>query len=450
MKFNSLAGQFIVATMVTVLVVNAILITKIVRSDQILDNIELQQTLKKAARVYQLVSEASAIERGNIAQLASDPLVGFLIVNEPGGTLSKLQSESELRMSQILPGQSFHFSSNARELGKVLVLSLLEEDDNCFRIQTSDQFVETCPHRAFYFPLTNGTWLQANTQPSSSAIEIFFDTIFISLLLTLLGVSTAVFWIARRVSKPIESLAEQSEHLGRGENTETLKVTGPVEVRRLVATFNRMQLRLKRYVSDRSQMLAAISHDLRTPITSLRVRVEFIEDQNLRAEMIQTLDEMNQMIGSCLAMSRDQNSEEQKKDVDLAILISDIIQDSANTSLETQLKELVYRCEVTHMKRAVRNLVDNAIKYGKCAHVELESSSSLISITVWDEGDGVPEAEFDRIFTPFVRLDTARHTDDGSVGLGLAITRGIVHRHGGKIFPTRQGDRFGMRITLPV
>jgi len=449
MRLNTLSGQFVMATMATVLLVNAFLITMIVASAQKIDEHEIDSVFEKIARTYQLVQNENRAEQEKFALLSTGLEIGFLIADAPGGTLSDAATEPEAVMNLVLPGQAFYFSSLSRRVSEVLFDLSGDGLDECSRMLATQEFIEFCPHWAFFFPLENGLWFQANIEARESPVELFFNTIFISLVLTLFLVPAAVYWVARRLNRPINSLVEQSEHLGRGEYTETLHLQGPAEIRKLMKTFNRMQHRLKRYIVDRSNMLAAISHDLRTPITSLRIRAEFINDEELKGEIITSLDEMNVMITSCLAMSRDQVSDEELRDIELVEMLYGIAKDQPKTKICTNLECLKWRGRLNEIKRAIRNLVANAVKYGEQATIQLAASSSQIVITVWDEGAGVPEAAYDKIFRPFLRLDAARQTTDGSVGLGLSIAREIVRRHGGDIKPTRIDGKFGMRITMP-
>jgi signal transduction histidine kinase len=200
-------------------------------------------------------------------------------------------------------------------------------------------------------------------------------------------------------------------------------------------------------------MLAAISHDLRTPITTLRLRAEFVDDEEARAKILETLDEMQRMIEATLAFAREEAAAEDTRTVDLAALVESLVADLVDLGHEVAFsgpERLAYACRPIGLKRAVRNLIENAIAYGERARVKLEPGALAVRIVIDDDGPGIPEADFERVFAPFVRLEESRSRETGGIGLGMAIARSIVRGHGGDIeLANREEGGLKVVISLP-
>ena len=253
---------------------------------------------------------------------------------------------------------------------------------------------------------------------------------------TAAALSLIVTLMVRRITRPMAELAAAAERLGRGETVPAIAEHGPLDIRQTMRAFNRMRGRLQRFVQDRTRMLAAISHDLRTPITTLRLRAEFVDDEETRAKILETLDEMQRMIEATLAFAREEAAAEDTRTVDLAALVESVAADLADLGQEVAFsgpERLPYACRPIGLKRAVRNLIENAVAYGERARVTLEPAAVAVRIVIEDDGPGIPEADFERVFAPFVRLEESRSRETGGIGLGMAIARSIVRGHGGDI-----------------
>jgi signal transduction histidine kinase len=228
---------------------------------------------------------------------------------------------------------------------------------------------------------------------------------------------------------------------------------GPAEIRTTVEAFNAMQERLSRFARDRTRMVAAISHDLRTPITSLRLRAEFIEDEELKRDVVRTLDEMQAMTDATLAFAREEAGGEETRTVDLAALIEGLVDDQAAMGHPVSYdgpERLAWRCRPLGLKRAVGNLVENAVRYAGGARVTLSDAGAGAVVTVEDDGPGIPEERIADVFEPFVRLETSRSRETGGAGLGLAIARSIVRAHGGELtLANRAGGGLTATVALP-
>ena len=300
--------------------------------------------------------------------------------------------------------------------------------------------------------LADGRWLNVAVGPSPGAPAwgLAFVAVF---LLSALGIAAVAVLTGRRLARPMRGLANAAGQLGRGEAVADLPEAGTVETRETVRAFNLMRARLDRYVRDRTAMLAAVSHDLRTPITSLRLHAEFVEDAETKAKILAALDEMQRMTGDALAFIREDARQEETRTVDLHALVDSVAADLGELGHDIAVVEserVLVACRAAALRRALRNLLENAAAYGGRAAARIERDGEEIRVVVEDEGPGIPEDELERVFEPFVRLEASRSRDTGGSGLGLAIARGIVRGHGGDIrLENRAGGGLRATVALP-
>jgi signal transduction histidine kinase len=301
--------------------------------------------------------------------------------------------------------------------------------------------------------LTDGQWLSFATTLPQGAPAVSWQ-FMISMVLTGVIVLAVSAWAVRRVTAPLGMLSAAADRLGRDVAAEPLAEAGTVEMQRAARAFNRMQERLRRLVESRTQMLAALSHDLRTPLTLLRLRAEEVADTDERDKMLATIAEMDEMIGTTLAFARDEVRAEPRRRVDVAALLASIVDDMADAGLPVTMAPaapLIQDCQPGALKRAITNLLDNAVKYGKRAQAAITTSAKAIEITIDDDGPGIPDAELPRVFQPFYRVEDSRNRDTGGTGLGLAIAQSIVQAHGGELtLANRAGGGLRACIKLPV
>jgi len=281
--------------------------------------------------------------------------------------------------------------------------------------------------------LDDGTWLNMRipfARPTPpNFVPFAMPLLFLSLLVTLIA-----YVIMRRANKPLARMAQAAETLGRDVNAPPMSEDGPREVRDAARAFNEMQTRLRRFVQDRTHMLAAISHDLRTPITRMRLRAEFVEDDQQREKMLADLDEMEAMIKATMSFARDDVANEAVSAIDLAALVESLCEDMRETGGDVRysgMDELSFKGRPVALKRAVSNLIGNALKYAGACQVTLNVEDDHIILTVRDDGPGIPESELDEVFRPFRRVEGSRNKETGGVGLGLAVVRSVAHAHGG-------------------
>jgi signal transduction histidine kinase len=301
--------------------------------------------------------------------------------------------------------------------------------------------------------IADGSWLSFTTALPDTGPA--FSWQFILSLVVMAAIVFAVSaWAVRRVTAPLGILAEASERLGRDMNAPALPEIGTAEMRQASRAFNKMQERIKRLLENRTQLLAAISHDLRTPLTLLRLRTENVGSLEERERMLAAIAEMDAMIGTTLAFARDEAAAEPRRRMDLDALLSSIVDDMADAGLPVSLETsetVIVDCQPGALKRALMNLLDNAVKYGKRAQVALHAIPHSVQITIDDEGPGIPEEDLTRVFQPFYRVEASRNRETGGIGLGLAIALSIVQAHGGElILANRREGGLRATVTLPL
>ncbi len=269
------------------------------------------------------------------------------------------------------------------------------------------------------------------------------ETFLIAFFAMTLAAGLLINWAVRRLTRPVRALAEAAERLGRDVNAPRMPEQGPTEVAKAAHAFNTMAERIRRFVGDRTQMLAAIGHDLRTPITRLRLRAEFMDDDEQRRKMLADLDEMEAMVTATLAFARDDSAGEPTVALDLAALCRTVLDEAADARPDLAERigyrgpeRLVVQARPVALKRALANLVGNALAYGSAAQLVLtgaEGPGRAVSLAVEDEGPGIPPDQLEAVFQPFRRLEASRNRETGGTGLGLPIARNIFRAHGGDV-----------------
>lgn len=298
-------------------------------------------------------------------------------------------------------------------------------------------------------PLADGQWLTFATALPETGPG-FSQQFLISMALMAVIILGVSIWVVRRVTAPLSSLAFAAERLGRDVTVPPLPETGTIETRQASRAFNEMQVRLRNLIENRTRMLAAISHDLRTPLTLLRLRTENVGNPQERERMLGTIADMDAMVDATLKFARDEALTEPQRPTDITALLQSITDDMSDTGQPVTMKaakSTIYECRPGALKRAFTNLIDNAIKYGKVAHVAIDTSPTTVEITIDDEGLGIPELELSRVFEPFYRLEESRNRDTGGIGLGLAIAQSIVQSHGGTL-TLRNRPNGGLRASV--
>jgi signal transduction histidine kinase len=278
---------------------------------------------------------------------------------------------------------------------------------------------------------TNGTW--KIVRPEDVFPTAWQKRILLWFVVSAAALAPAALWFARRLAAPISAFAAAAERLGRDPKAPPLQLDGPVEVERAATAFNEMQGRLRRYVEDRTDMVAAVAHDLRTPLTRLRFRIESAPEA-LQARMIADIDQMEAMISATMSFVRDANFLAERRRLELVSLVESVADEMAETGLDVTAEDgppVVIDGDPVALRRLVNNLLDNAVKFGVCARARVYREESTVVIEVDDDGPGIPEADRERVFEPFHRGEPSRSRQTGGAGLGLAVVRSVARAHGG-------------------
>ena len=267
---------------------------------------------------------------------------------------------------------------------------------------------------------------------------------------SLLLVSVAVIFMRQQI-KPIEKLSMAAQQFGLGKKMENFKPSGATEVRRAAEAYLKMQERIERFIEQRTLMLAGVSHDLRTPLTRLKLQLEMLADDKTNTELLSDVNEMQKMLENYLDFAEDVTKEKATK-VDLGKMIKEIIENEAteNKKIKSNIKNdkpIFFECRSIAMKRCITNLLNNACSYGSNVYVSLDKKSDIIDITIEDDGPGINKNDYDKAIKPFIRLDTSRNQNIPGSGLGLSISQDITSNHGGKLVMSKS-DLGGLKVKL--
>lgn len=305
------------------------------------------------------------------------------------------------------------------------------------------------PHLHIQASLSDGTWLSVQQSTDGSALLRLLRNLaapaFLVVIILLIS-----FRASRVLLKPLQQLSTAAERLGRERSITAIPEMNIPEYKAIADSFNDMQMRLKRFIDERTQMLAAISHDLNTPLTRLRLLAEDLGDRRQRAQVLSDIGEMEMMIQSALAFARDDSRQEPSVSVDIAsLLISlcDTVSDTGQAARYSGPDHAFLSCRPVALRRAISNLIDNGCKYGGQVAVDLEVVAEAVEIRIADQGPGIPEQDREKAFMPFQRLETSRNRQTGGTGLGLPIARDIIRSHGGDV-ALQNGREAGLIVTV--
>lgn len=283
--------------------------------------------------------------------------------------------------------------------------------------------------RAVQLQLSDGTPLQLALESPAVAHNgaLAVDPLFLSLLV--LAIAVLAYVVARMASVPLQRLAAAAQALGADLEREPMAVAGPLEVRHAAEAFNAMQRQLQRHLAERTHMLAAITHDLQTPVTRLRLRLENVGDDQLRERLVADLAAMQALIREGLELARSAETAEQRAALDLDSLLESLVEDAAEAGADARFEAgcgAVMMLRPLAMRRLFANLLDNALMYGQRARVRAEQDADGVRVIIADDGPGLAEDTLELVFDPFVRLETSRSRQTGGAGLGLTIARALA------------------------
>jgi len=297
--------------------------------------------------------------------------------------------------------------------------------------------------------LPDGNWL-AGRFVAVRPLPVLLNPIFVSqIVLFSILLCCSLFW-ASRISRPLRTLSRAAESLRPQEQLEPIPVTGPRDVRAAIASFNTMAQRVRDLLQEKDRMLSAIGHDLRTPLASLRVRAESMEPESERERVIETIEEMSRMVEEILGLARLGHSTEKKELVDLSALADALVEEYRELGKDVSFEEAPrtpLKMQAGLVRRLLRNLIDNAIKYGERARVSLQDTGQAVELRVDDDGPGIPEAEIGNVIEPFMRLENSRSRETGGLGLGLSIAHAVALSQGAELVLQNRAER-GLRAIV--
>lgn len=306
---------------------------------------------------------------------------------------------------------------------------------------------------ALAIDLSDGSWLRFVAPERSWGLDPWARNVLTGIF-ALAGSVVVGAFASRRLARPMETFARQAQRFGADVHAPPMDTAGPLEFRMAAHAFNDMQARVKRYVADRTYMLAAISHDLRAPLTRMRLRGEFIEDEEQQHRLFRDVDDMRAMVDSALAFFRDDSEQEEATRFNLSELVNTVVDNFRDAGSDVTFHpcgSVAYTGRPLSLRRTFSNLVENAVKYGTRAAVTVKETEDGIEITIDDDGPGIPEDVHEAVFRPFYRIEASRNRQTGGVGLGLSAARSAVRSHGGDIaLENRPEGGLTVRVRLPV
>jgi signal transduction histidine kinase len=433
------------------------------------------QSVRRIADTVLLFDAVNETERERLVKLLSSPSMRILITPQlPASFVGLIDQRSiESPQSQMFTSVLQRILGRDREIRLVVL-----ERDRATQLAVNE------PRRAMTYPrsevagavgyghsaqslnrahmrasvvaqirLQDGNWVVFDSQLQAESASWPYR-VMISLLVLLIAVVVMAFVGVRWVTRPLKQFALAATELGKNIDRPPLPEMGPAEVIQAARALNGMQARLSRYLQDRTRILAAMSHDLKTPITRMRLRAELLDDGHVREKFTRDLAELESMVSGTLDFMRGLEGTEALQPVDLNALLESLQADARELGHRVEISgvaEEPFECRPSALKRCLSNLIENAIKYGDAAHVRLMTSPDALHIVIKDEGPGVPATELERLFEPFYRLESSRNRDHGGTGLGLTIARSIAEQHGGTLILKNGVDQgLESHLILPI
>lgn len=452
---DSLRGQLILLIIAALVIAQAVSLWLFVDERSLAVRAALGfEAAGRAANVARLIEEAPETLQPAILRAANSPLVRFDLSDEPavdddthtdGGVVEARvrdllgeTQEREIRVElheverPIMPMP--HLAPEMAEMHLAMMRGALSAIEMRVSIALAD-----------------GQWLNVGTRFERPPLQWPWVSI-LSFGVTAAIILVSVCWfLLTRLTGPLLRISRAADRLGRGENVSPLPLIGPGEMRELTQTFNRMQDRLTRFVTDRTRLLAALGHDLRSPLTALRVRAEMVEENESRDSLIASIEEMQEMVDATLSFAYGMADSEAYETFDLGTFLKLLKSDMLDDFTLDERESVSVRLRPRSLRRALRNIIDNAHRYGGAVNVTFEHDTDHAVIIISDDGPGIPETDLEQVFEPYFRLEKSRSKETGGTGLGLSIARTIVRAHGGDIsLSNRCGGGLVVTVTLPL
>lgn len=442
--YGQLALVLLAGLIVAQLVSAAVSLTE---RDQALFRFSDAQWAQRVAQAVRLMDSLDASERQRIAGIITTPRLLVSLSAQPAvqGRADPAAEDYQAALKEILGAD--------HQVRVVVAQRTPAESVAGVPAPVDAPNIRSSEHVVTEVQLKDGSWVNFD-HPRPWTLTDSPLRLMVSLGVLLVSVLLLSFLAVRWVTRPLSTLARAADELGADLNRPPLPERGPLEVRAAAAAFNNMQARLRDYIYERTRILTAVSHDLRTPITRLRLRAELLTDEELKAKLVRDLQEMENMTNSTLSFLRGFEDREPLQSVDLMALLESLEMDFRDMGNDVSLHGRLDRPVLLRpraMRRLLDNLVTNAVRYGKKAMISAEDLGETVVIRVRDAGPGIPAGELEKVFEPYYRLDTARSQESGGTGLGLSIARNIADLHGGKlVLQNHPAGGLEAVLTLPI
>ncbi|HSN17307.1 MAG TPA: ATP-binding protein [Gammaproteobacteria bacterium] len=445
---RSLYGQLALVLLAGLLVAQIVSAAiSLAERDRALFRFSDAQWALRVAQAVRLMDSLDASERQRIAGIITTPRLLVSLSPQPpvSGHSDPASADYEAALKETLGSE--------RQVRVVVAERTPAESMEGVPATVHAPGIKRSQHVITEVQLKDGSWVNFD-HPRPWALTDSPLRLVLSLGVLLLSVLLLSFLAVRWVTQPLSTLARAADELGRDLHRPPLAEQGPLEVRAASAAFNTMQARLRDYIYERTRILTAVSHDLRTPITRMRLRAELLSDESLKAKLVRDLQEMEEMTNATLSFLRGFEDREPLQSVDLMALLESLETDSVDTGYDVKLNGHIDRPVMLRpraLRRLLDNLVTNAVRYGKKAMVTVQDLGEEVVIRVRDAGVGIPPEELEKVFEPYYRLEKARSQEGGGTGLGLSIARNIAELHGGRlILQNHPAGGLEAILTLPA
>ena len=424
----------------------------------------LEHVLQRVADGYTLADTTDPERQERILRALSSPTLRlsidpapYLTEDRASGMSRRLAEELGLSVEQVrtameadgddcLPDRDDHRDRERHD----------DEDDEHHEYEEHrdddhhDERHECPPVLGVSLALSSGQWFNARARPPAPS-WLWLKATLTSVGITAVLLTLTLLLAVRRILRPMNELSQAAHAFGRGEKVR-IPEKGPEDVREVTRAFNQMQDQVGRAQEDRARLLAALAHDLRTPITSMRLRVEMLPEGEDRDRLLDSLREMQHLAEATLDFIRGTTTEQHRR-YDMATLLDSLCGDLQEMGLAVHCQDsprCVLQGQPEAVKRALRNLIENAVNYGEQAEVTLATTDTDAVVTIVDQGPGIPEAERERVFEPFYRLEHSRSRETGGAGLGLAIARTLIRGMGGEVRLSAGPGGHGLQVSVTL
>ncbi len=402
-------------------------------------------------------------ERGGLANEVRERAISEVIRRRKGTPVSvdytaqpllipryKVEDELTGRANEFLAASNLGLSQVKITSGSINLLPAELRDPLMRRFALSKMRQDRREEPRFAVLMTartaDGRWLSAAALVRPTESGSLFALILQTLLLYI-AVLVPLALVARRIAKPLGHLTERVQRVGLASEIEPMPSEGPNDVRQLIDSFNAMQARVSTLLGEKDVMLGAIGHDLKTPLAALRVRVESVEDDDEREKMADTIDEMVTILDDILTLARLGKSGEAVQSVDIGALVESVVSETEAGTFDAPAQRIVASIRPVLIRRALRNLIGNAVTYGSAAHIAVRQEGSSVCVDISDNGPGIDASLVESMFEPFTRAEKSRSRATGGSGLGLTISRAIARAHGGDVVLENRSEG-GLKATL--